>query len=1335
MNTKSRLPAFGISILLGVLILLGNPASALAATSGPSAGSTFSSVTSGSGSVSWTSPGNAGASDANYATANLGASLGSNETSHYLQATGFNFAIPAGATINGIQASVTKKSSAANDVKDNHVYLLKGGVLTTTDKKNASAWTTSDAATSYGGVADLWGTTWTAADVNASNFGFALSAINSALLSTRTASVNYITLTVTYTPVSGPLTSQTITVTTHAPAAAVNGTTFPVVATASSALPVTITVTGGCSISSGTVTMTSATNACVVHYNQAGNGTFAAAPEVLETTTASAAAPACSIAVATNKIANPCFETGTGNAATSWVADDSTLVGTGAATITNIGTHSGIRAGQVSVTAYTSGDIKWAHQSVAVTPGQYYTFSNWYKSDVPTEIDIAYNGNDFQWISALTPAADWTQYQTSFIVPAGVTSIQVLHILSSVGTLTTDDYSLVQGTAPVFPEGRVTLTFDDGWKSFFTNGIPVLNSFGLKASAYINTEPITGEFNGYMTAADVIALQNQGHDIGGHTTTHADLTLPTTNLTSEINDNRSFLMNTATTSPVDTFAYPYGAYNDAVIAQLQSASYIGARTVDDGFNFSNSDKFKLKIKHVTNVTSTSTIQGWVSQALADKTWLILMFHEIVGNNGVGGDCIGTDLTECATTSTLQDISNYLYQNYVCVLTMNQALHDVPCNKAPVLDGIGAKSVVVNNPLTFTAHATDANALDTISYSLSLFPAGATISSTTGVFSWTPNNASPTTTSATIVASDGKGGTDSETITITVLPDNVPPTVTLVTSAASSTNLALIPVTATFSESVTGFTLADVASSTTGGNVSDFLGSGSSYSFNIVPTADGVISVSLPADSARDLADNASVASSPFSLISDRTKPVVTLIGLPVKNITTADAYVEEGASVTDNLSVSLTAIITGSVNTALPGTYPLQYNAVDAAGNHADEVVRTVNVSDASAPVFSAISADITAEATSTLGVEVSYTPPVATDDVDGVVAVECLPASLSVFPLGNNVVSCSAVDLSGNIGRASFLVRVVDTIAPSITPPADQTFEATGAMTLPTFDMAVATDTVDITPVVSHYPSEFPVGTSTVTWKATDASGNESVEVTSMVTITDTTAPEISSPGEVDVVLGNPFSDPVTASDLVDGDLTASLILTGDAINVGVIGTYNARYNVSDAAGNAATEKTLTVRVTAAAPTGGSNRGNGGGNSGGGGRINPFASTTPAATAGQVLGASLFKFTLTTSVGSTGNEVTELQKRLTSEGVYTGPISGYFGVLTQTGVKAYQGKYGIEPVGIVGPKTRSKLNGELAFTAPNLGSMTMDQMKALLVQLQVELAELLKKAGGVTMH
>ncbi len=70
-----------------------------------------------------------------------------------------------------------------------------------------------------------------------------------------------------------------------------------------------------------------------------------------------------------------------------------------------------------------------------------------------------------------------------------------------------------------------------------------------------------------------------------------------------------------------------------------------------------------------------------------------------------------------------------------------------------------------------------------------------------------------------------------------------------------------------------------------------------------------------------------------------------------------------------------------------------------------------------------------------------------------------------------------------------------------------------------------------------------------------------------------------------------------------------------------------------------------------------------------------------------------LYKFTKALTSGSSGAEVTELQKRLSDEGFYDGPTNGHFGPLTQAAVKKYQLKHGLTQLGNVGPATRAALN------------------------------------------
>ncbi|MCK9577951.1 peptidoglycan-binding protein [bacterium] len=71
------------------------------------------------------------------------------------------------------------------------------------------------------------------------------------------------------------------------------------------------------------------------------------------------------------------------------------------------------------------------------------------------------------------------------------------------------------------------------------------------------------------------------------------------------------------------------------------------------------------------------------------------------------------------------------------------------------------------------------------------------------------------------------------------------------------------------------------------------------------------------------------------------------------------------------------------------------------------------------------------------------------------------------------------------------------------------------------------------------------------------------------------------------------------------------------------------------------------------------------------------------------------YKFKSLLYIGITSDEVLELQKRLTEEGYYDGPLTGKFGGLTYAAVIEYQKAHGIRQTGNVGDATRGSLNGD----------------------------------------
>ena len=97
---------------------------------------------------------------------------------------------------------------------------------------------------------------------------------------------------------------------------------------------------------------------------------------------------------------------------------------------------------------------------------------------------------------------------------------------------------------------------------------------------------------------------------------------------------------------------------------------------------------------------------------------------------------------------------------------------VPTNHAPVLAAIGSKSIVEKTNLVFSVNASDSDG-DSLTYSASSLPGGATFNSTTRTFNWTPTNTQAGNYVVTFTASDGKLS-DSKMVAINVSNLNQPP---------------------------------------------------------------------------------------------------------------------------------------------------------------------------------------------------------------------------------------------------------------------------------------------------------------------------------------------------------------------------------------------------------------------------------------------------------------------------------------------------------------------------------------------------------------------------------
>ncbi|MBE7550870.1 MAG: tandem-95 repeat protein [Anaerolineales bacterium] len=127
----------------------------------------------------------------------------------------------------------------------------------------------------------------------------------------------------------------------------------------------------------------------------------------------------------------------------------------------------------------------------------------------------------------------------------------------------------------------------------------------------------------------------------------------------------------------------------------------------------------------------------------------------------------------------------------------------PVNDAPILAPIGDKSINEDSLLTFTATASDNDIpLNTLTFSLVNAPSGATINSSTGIFTWTPSETQgPGSYTLTVIVNDNGNPalTDSETITITVNEVNQAPVLDPIGNKSANKG-SLLTFTATASDS-------------------------------------------------------------------------------------------------------------------------------------------------------------------------------------------------------------------------------------------------------------------------------------------------------------------------------------------------------------------------------------------------------------------------------------------------------------------------------------------------------------------------------------------------------
>jgi len=141
------------------------------------------------------------------------------------------------------------------------------------------------------------------------------------------------------------------------------------------------------------------------------------------------------------------------------------------------------------------------------------------------------------------------------------------------------------------PLRPLVLTFDDGYADFFSNAVPILQSYGFTATSFV----ITGRmgWGGYMTPNQIVAADSMGFTIGAHTVDHVALAaLAPARAAWEIKQSK-LMLETLLRHPVSDFAYPYGSFNAYDMAQARSLGFETAVSTLPGTWHSAGQLFEL----------------------------------------------------------------------------------------------------------------------------------------------------------------------------------------------------------------------------------------------------------------------------------------------------------------------------------------------------------------------------------------------------------------------------------------------------------------------------------------------------------------------------------------------------------------------------------------------------------------------------------------------------------------------------------------------------------------------------------------------------------------------
>src|SRR3989344_4184476 len=144
------------------------------------------------------------------------------------------------------------------------------------------------------------------------------------------------------------------------------------------------------------------------------------------------------------------------------------------------------------------------------------------------------------------------------------------------------------------PPKPIIITFDDGYRDFYTDVLPIIKRQQVKVTLYM-VSGFRDYTKNFLTTPQLLEIAKEPLvEIGAHSANHFNLAyIPLAQATAEIEASKKDLEKLIG-KPVTHFAFPYGAFTPAVQQATQKSGFQTASTIDPGIIQFYSQRFGLK---------------------------------------------------------------------------------------------------------------------------------------------------------------------------------------------------------------------------------------------------------------------------------------------------------------------------------------------------------------------------------------------------------------------------------------------------------------------------------------------------------------------------------------------------------------------------------------------------------------------------------------------------------------------------------------------------------------------------------------------------------------------